>query len=103
MLLRCESLEQPMSQMGHFQPRQRRLASGLMSAAGLIAAVRSTDAGSPVSANSGRERMQQIASSFDHLVGAQLERPRYIKSEYLRCFEIDHQLKFRRCLHGKLA
>jgi hypothetical protein len=37
--------------MGHFQPKQPRLASGLMSAAGLIAAVRSTDAGSSVSAS----------------------------------------------------
>jgi hypothetical protein len=58
-----------MSQMGHFQPRQPRLASGLMSAAGLIAAVRSTDAGSSVSATSGCEQPQQQVSLFDHLVG----------------------------------
>jgi hypothetical protein len=53
----------------HFQPRQPRLASGLMSAAGLIAAVRSTDAGSSVSAITGREQVQQTTPLFDLLVG----------------------------------
>jgi hypothetical protein len=56
----------------HFQPRQPRLASGLMSAAGLIAAVRSTDAGSSISAITGREQMQQTmcanARLLDRLV-----------------------------------
>jgi hypothetical protein len=53
-LLRCGILISRRSAQGHFQPRQRRLASGLMSAAGLIAAVRPTDAGSSVSAMYGR-------------------------------------------------
>jgi hypothetical protein len=56
--------------MGHFQPRQRRLASGLMSAAGLIAAVRSTDAGSSVSAIRRPEQVQQRAPLFDYFIAA---------------------------------
>jgi hypothetical protein len=68
-------------------PQQRRLASGLMSAAGLIAAVRSTDAGSSVSATSRREQVQQNPL-LDHLVGAAGERQRDGDAERLGGFEI---------------
>jgi hypothetical protein len=60
--------------LGHFQPRQPRLARGLMSAAGLIAAVRSTDAGSSVSAISRHMQCSKTALLFDHVVCALLEK-----------------------------
>src|SRR5262249_10636041 len=34
--------------------------------------------------------------SFDHLVGAGEKRRRHIYAKRLRCFHVDHQLKFRR-------
>ena len=37
--------------------------------------------------------------SFDHLVGALLEKPRNVKAKRLGGLEIDHQLELRRLLH----
>jgi hypothetical protein len=86
----------------HFQPRQRRLASGLMSAAGLIAAVRATDAGSSVSATR-THAPQQIWSLFDDLVSGDKQRSRDRQPERLGGLEIDYQLKLCRCLQWKIV
>jgi MFS family permease len=67
--LRCGISQRLWTGSGHFQPRQPRLARGLMSAAGLIAAVRSTDAGSSVSARSGHMQCSKEHGLLDHLVG----------------------------------
>jgi hypothetical protein len=77
--------------MGHFQPRQPRLARGLMSAVGLIAAVRSTDAGSSVSAIRRPEQVQQ--KLFDHLVGAGEKRWRHFKAKCLGRLQVNHELE----------
>jgi hypothetical protein len=82
--------------VGHFQPRQPRLASGLMSAAGVIAAVRSTDAGSSISAMSGREQMQQsgaLPDSLDHLVGKGEELVRHGEAERLCGGQVDDKIE----------
>src|ERR1019366_2972949 len=46
---------------------------------------------------------QQIASLFDHLVGAGEKRGRNCKAQSLCGLEVDDQLKFCRCLHRKIA
>ena len=40
---------------------------------------------------------------FDHLVGALLQKPRYLQPERLSGLEIDRQYEFGRQLNGKLA
>jgi len=42
-------------------------------------------------------------ASFDHLVGASLENPRYVEAKRLRGLEIEHQLVLRRCLHRQVG
>src|SRR5262249_27183161 len=41
--------------------------------------------------------------SFDHFVGALLEKPRHVQSECLGGLEVDHQLELERRPHGKFA
>jgi hypothetical protein len=69
-----------------------------MSAAGLIAAVRSTDAGSSVSATTGREQMQQMTyrlrGLLDHFVGGRDKIGRERKLERMGCTKIDNEIKF---------
>ena len=46
---------------------------------------------------------QQIASLFDHLVGAGNKRQRHGEAERLRGLEVDHQLVLGWCLHRQVG
>src|SRR6516165_8551960 len=46
---------------------------------------------------------QQHSCSFDHLVGALLEKQRYFDAKCLGGLEVDHQFEFGRRLNGKVA
>jgi hypothetical protein len=100
--LRSSNPERRMSIEGHFQPRQRHLASRLMSAAGLIAAVRSTDVrrSVPKAAVSNRSKTVFL---LDDLVGGHLHDQRHREAECLRRFEIDDEFELGRLHHGKLG
>src|SRR5262245_48688303 len=50
-----------------------------------------------------RHALQQIASSFDHLVGTLLKTQRHFEAERLGGLQVDHQLELDRNLDGKLA
>ena len=73
MLLRCERLEPPRSQMGQILPP--RNVRG-MSVIPPKAAVSADIFVRPVRANSGREQSQQGSPLFDHLIGAGDQRGR---------------------------
>jgi hypothetical protein len=46
---------------------------------------------------------QQIVSLFDHLVGALLQKPRYVEADRFRGLEIYHKLIFGWRLHRQVA
>jgi hypothetical protein len=66
-----------------------------MSAAGLIAAVRSTDAGSSVSATSRHMQCSKKILSFDHLVGAGEQHGGDLDPEHPGGVGVDDQLELR--------
>src|SRR5215831_16006022 len=57
----------------------------------------------PPSGRPSQESSLPILTSFDHLVGALLEKPGYVEAERLRSLEVDRQCELDRALDGKVA
>src|ERR1700738_92871 len=68
-----------------------------------VSGIDSRSQGLPGRAISGREQMQQIASSFDHLVGAHKQSGWHSKAERVRGLQVEDQLDFRGLENGEIA
>ena len=91
MLLRCESLERLMSQLGH----SRRIGALAPRAAYRLRA-ESGQFGRP-------SRQVRLVPRLDHLVGAREERRWHVEAERLGCLHIDDQLESARLHHREVG
>src|SRR5262245_6854640 len=97
-LLRCRISVQPMSQLGLTRPSPFYAPTSASANCGHRAALA---VGSYVP-RAKPYRPQQILPLFNHLVGALLEKQRYVYAEGVCRLEIDHQLEFRGLLYWYL-
>ena len=90
LLLRCESLEPPMPQLGQTRPwSDVGPMSGLPLESGRVADM----SGRLKSANSGPTRLQQTVWLFDDLVGERKHVIREFEAERLGRLGVDHQVE----------
>ena len=97
MLLRCESLEPPMSQSGQTEKvSQRAFLDRCTPESG-----RGFDRGErQLRAKSGHSEMTPKSTSLNHLVGTKEDRVRNFKPHRLCSFHVEHKLELRCLVHG---